>query len=249
VTRYRIFLEQAHYAASTINLRLAAVRRLAYEASDAGLLSPDLAAGIRRVKGVRKHGVRTGNWLTIQQGQTLLHTFDSNTLPGKQYYAMVAVLLGYGLRHAELSSAKVEDLQRREEHWVFADLIGKGGHVKTVPVPDWVGSAIRAWLAAAAVTAGPMFRAINKAGRIATHGFSPNVIWSVVTTACRQCDLPGVAPHDLRRTCARLCHDTGGEIEQIQYLLGHESVQTTERYIGCKQRLRNAVNDRIGLET
>lgn len=58
VTRYRIFLEQAHYASSTINLRLAAVRRLAYEAADAGLLSPDLAAGIRRVKGAKKLGVR-----------------------------------------------------------------------------------------------------------------------------------------------------------------------------------------------
>lgn len=100
----------------------------------------------------------------------------------------------------------------------------------------------------AGVTDGPIFRAINKAGRIAANGFSAKVIWSVVTTACRQCGLAGVAPHDLRRTCARLCHDAGGEIEQIQFLLGHESVQTTERYIGCKQRLRNAVNDRIGLE-
>jgi integrase len=53
---------------------------------------------------------------------------------------------------------------------------------------------------------------------------------------------------DLRRTCARLCHDAGGELDQIQFLLGHVSVQTTERYIGCKQRLRNAVNDAIGLE-
>src|SRR3954451_996782 len=149
VTRYRIFLEHAHYAASTINLRLAAVRRLAYEASDAGLLSPDLAAGIRRVKGVRKHGVRIGNWRTIQQGQNLLHTFDRSTLRGKRDYAMVAVLLSCGLRRAELSSAKVDDLQRREERWVFADLIGKGAHVRTVPVPDWVGSAIQAWLAAA----------------------------------------------------------------------------------------------------
>lgn len=93
-----------------------------------------------------------------------------------------------------------------------------------------------------------MFRAINKAGRIAPNGFSPKVIWSIVTSACRDSGLPGVAPHDLRRTCARLCHDAGGQIEQIQYLLGHESVQTTERYIGRKQRLRNGVDDRIGLE-
>jgi integrase len=60
--------------------------------------------------------------------------------------------------------------------------------------------------------------------------------------------IPKVAPHDLRRSCARLCHSTGGELEQIQFLLGHVSVQTTERYLGCKQRLKEAVNDQIGIE-
>ena len=57
-----------------------------------------------------------------------------------------------------------------------------------------------------------------------------------------------LATHDLRRTCARLCHASGGELEQIQFRLGHLSVQTTERYLGCKQRIRSAVNDRIGIE-
>src|SRR5881275_2951058 len=76
VTRYRISLEQARYASSTINLRLAAVRRLAYEAADSGLLSPDLAAGIRRVKGAKKQGTRVGNWLTPDQGRALLSSFD-----------------------------------------------------------------------------------------------------------------------------------------------------------------------------
>src|SRR5581483_1426985 len=80
VTRYRIFLEQAHYASSTINLRLAAVRRLAYEAADAGLLSPDLAAGIRRVKGVKKLGVRIGNWLTAEQGIRMIGAFGASVL-------------------------------------------------------------------------------------------------------------------------------------------------------------------------
>ena len=72
VTRYRISLEPDHYSSSTINLRLAAVRRLAYEAADSGLLSPNLAAGIRRVKGAKKLGVRVGNWLTAEQGKRLL---------------------------------------------------------------------------------------------------------------------------------------------------------------------------------
>lgn len=64
VLRYRIHLESRCLAPGTINLRLGAVRRLAYETSDCGLLSPDLVAGIRRVKGVKKTGVRLGNWLT-----------------------------------------------------------------------------------------------------------------------------------------------------------------------------------------
>jgi integrase len=173
VTRYRIFLEQAHYASSTINLRLAAVRRLAYEAADAGLLSPDLAAGIRRVKGAKKHGIRVGNWLTVDQGRALLSTFDRTSLRGKRDYAMVGVLLGCGLRRAELAAAQVKDLQQREEHSVFADLIGKGGHIRTVPIPDWVADAVRVWLTGAGVTEGAVFRAINKAGRIAPNGFSP----------------------------------------------------------------------------
>jgi integrase len=111
-----------------------------------------------------------------------------------------------------------------------------------------VANAVHEWLTESLVTEGAVFRAINKAGRIAATGFSPKVIWGVVKQACRQCGLAGVAPHDLRRTCARLCHQAGGELDQIQFLLGHVSVQTTERYLGCKQRLRNAVNDRIGLE-
>jgi site-specific recombinase XerC len=151
VTRYRIFLEQANYASSTINLRLAAVRRLAYEASDAGLLTSDLAAGIRRVKGAKKHGVRLGNWLTADQGLSLLSMFNRDCLRGKRDYAMVATLLGCGLRRAELAALSLQELQKREEHWVFADLVGKGRHIRTVPVPDWVGEAIQEWLSVAGI--------------------------------------------------------------------------------------------------
>jgi site-specific recombinase XerD len=248
VTRYRISLEQSNYASSTINLRLAAVRRLAYEAADCGLLSPDLAAGIRRVKGVKRHGMRIGNWLTAEQGKRLLGIFDQASLRGKRDYAMVAVLLGCGLRRAEVAGLAAENLQQREEHWVIADMIGKGNHVRTVPVPTWVKGAVDNWMTAAGVTMGPIFRPINKAQRIGNSGFSPKVIWGVVKAGCSKCALENVAPHDLRRTCARLCHEAGGELEQIQFLLGHVSVQTTERYLGCKQRLRNAVNDKIGLE-
>jgi site-specific recombinase XerD len=73
-------------------------------------------------------------------------------------------------------------------------------------------------------------------------------VWHIVEEAANRVGAAKLAPHDLRRTCARLCHASGGELEQIQFLLGHVSVQTTERYLGCKQRIRSAINDRIGLE-
>src|SRR6187549_1720730 len=102
VLRYRIKLESRNLAAGTINVRLAAVRRLAYEAADAGLLSPELAAGIRRVKGAKKLGVRLGNWLSLDEARTLWQFPNAETLKGKRDRAIIAVLLGCGLRRREL---------------------------------------------------------------------------------------------------------------------------------------------------
>lgn len=200
VTRYRISLGQRRYASTTINLRLAAVRRLAYEAADCGLLSADLAAGIHRVKGAKRLGVRVGNWLSAEQGRRLLVTTDGTSLRGKRDYATLAILLGCGLRGAELTALRVEDIQQREEHWVIADLVGKGGHIRTIPVSDWVKAGIDAWMTAAGIATGTIFRAINKAGRIWGTGFSPKVIWGVVKKKAKDCEIPSLAPHDLRRT-------------------------------------------------
>jgi len=103
VTRYRIHLESRLLVAGTINGRLAAVRRLAYEAADAGLLSPELAAGICRVKGAKKLGVRLGNWLTVTEARSLWQFPDAQTLKGKRDRALLAILLGCGLRRRELT--------------------------------------------------------------------------------------------------------------------------------------------------
>jgi site-specific recombinase XerD len=200
------------------------------------------------VKGAKKHGTRVGNWLTPEQGRALLSTFDRTSLRGKRDYAMVAALLGCGLRRAELAAPKVANPQQHEEHWVFADLIGKGGHVRTVPIPDWVAEAVRAWMTEACITAGAVFRPINKAGRIGTNGFSPKVISGVVKQASAALRTYQCCPARSSAHLRALMSVGGGELEQIQFLLGHVSVQTTEHYLGCKQRLRNAVNDNIGLE-
>jgi hypothetical protein len=73
-------------------------------------------------------------------------------------------------------------------------------------------------------------------------------VWHIVRDSAHLIGVAKLAPHDLRRSCARLCQEAGGELQQIQMLLGHVSIQTTERYLGSKQRIRYAVNDRIGIE-
>ena len=224
------------------------MRRLAYEAADCGLLSSDLAAGIRRVKGVKKLGVRLGNWLTAQQGQALWQAPGREQLKGKRDRALLALLLACGLRRHEVVALTLDHLQQREEHWAVVDLVGKAGHMRTVPVPDWVKSELDEWLAAAAIVRGRLFLRVNKAGRAWGEGLTEKAVWHIVKDAANRVGVAKLAPHDLRRTCARLCHASGGELEQIQFLLGHISVQTTERYLGCKQRIRSAVNDRIGIE-
>jgi integrase len=161
---------------------------------------------------------------------------------------MLAMLIGCGLRRAELLGLTMQSIQLREEHWVIADLVGKGGHIRTVPIPLWVKKVVDAWTEAAHIIEGRVFRSINKAGRIWGNGMTPKVVWEVVKGAARRAGIEKLAPHDLRRTCARLCHLAGGDLDQIQFLLGHVSIQTTERYLGCKQKLRIAVNDNLGLE-
>jgi len=248
VLRYRLHLEDRHLAAGTINVRLAAVRRLAYEAADSGLLSPDHAAGIRRVKGVKKLGCRLGNWLTTEQARALWQLPDPDTLKGKRDRAILAVLLGCGLRRRELTELTTEHFQRREDHWAIIDLIGKGGHVRTVPVPTWVKQTVDDWLVAARVADGRLFRRVCRTGTIWGEEMTEKVVWHVVKQYAGKLGISKLAPHDLRRSCARLCHNAGGELEQIQFLLGHVSVQTTEKYLGCKQTFREAVNDEIGIE-
>jgi site-specific recombinase XerD len=162
VLRYRMHLESRNLAPGTINLRLGAVRRLAYEAADCGLLSPDLAAGIRRVKGVKKLGVRLGNWLTAEQASTLWQTPPEGTLKGKRDRALLAVLLACGLRRHEAVSLEMRHIQQRDEHWAIIDLHGKGGHTRTVPIPYWVKEVLDQWTDAANITVGRVFRRVNK---------------------------------------------------------------------------------------
>jgi len=138
VNAWRVTLDERGLGSSSIIVRMSAIRKLAVEATDNGLLAPELAAGIQRVKSAKSIGVRAGNWLSLKQSQTLLNAPDISTLKGLRDRAMIAVLLGCALRRSEVAALTMAHVQRRDGRWCIVDLYGKHRRVRTIPMPAWV---------------------------------------------------------------------------------------------------------------
>jgi integrase len=247
VQRYRSSLEEKGLAPSSINVQLAALRKLAMEAADNGLLDPAVASAISRVKGAAQKGRRIGRWLTREEASALLRDSGEEGLKAKRDRALLCLLVGAGLRREEIVSLEIGHVQQREGRWVIADLIGKRKRIRTVPIPGWAKVAIDQWTAAAGITEGRLFRAVDKAGRMTGESLSAQAVYLIVTDSAKKIGLE-LAPHDARRTFARLAHKGKVPIEQIQLALGHESIQTTERYLGVRQDLTDAPCDHLGIE-
>src|SRR5881296_1335847 len=159
VSAWRASLETRGLGSSSIIIRMSAIRKLAGEAVDNGLLAPELAAGISRVKSVKSKGVRVGNWLSVRQAQALLSAPDIEKVKGLRDRAILAVLIGCGLRRSEVAALTFAHVQQREGRWCIVDLVGKHGRIRTAPVPTWVKVAIDSWTDAAGLFAGHVFRA------------------------------------------------------------------------------------------
>ena len=150
VSAWRVSLEARGLGSSSIIIRMSAIRKLAAEAADNGLLAPELAAGVARVKSAKTQGIRTGNWLSLRQAQALLSAPDATAVKGLGDRAIIAVLLGCGLRRSEVAALTFGHIQQRDGRWCIVDLVGKHGRVRTAPMPNWVKVAIDAWTNVAA---------------------------------------------------------------------------------------------------
>jgi integrase len=249
VASYRVSLVGEGKSSSTVGVHLAAIKALTRAAVKAGLMPAEVASSINDVKGAPRRGNRIGNWLTREQAQELLSLPDRESLKGKRDFAILALLLGCGLRRTELlSEVRIGAIAQRENRWVLVDITGKGNRVRSVAVPAWVKAAIDAWTTAAGITEGKIFRAVRKGGKMWGQDLTPGAVLQIVQHYARAMGLEKLAPHDMRRTCAKLCRKRGGDLEQIKFLLGHASIQTTERYLGAEQDFVSAVNDNLGLE-
>lgn len=243
VQAWRASLEAKGLAPASVNQKLSAVRKLAAEAAYNGLLDPAAAQAIRDIRGAEQRGVRAGNWLTKRQTEALLAAPDASTNQGKRDRAILAVLVGCGLRRDEAVRLTFDHVQQRDSRWCVVDLVGKKGRYRTVPMPAWTKAAIDSWATAAGITAGPIFRGVNKGDVVIGARLSTQGILRAVTRYAE-----AIAPHDLRRTFAKLAFKGGAKLDQIQLSLGHASIQTTERYLGVQQDLTDAPCDYLHLK-
>jgi site-specific recombinase XerD len=246
ILAYAWELKEKGMNAGNINLRLIAIRRLAAEAADNGALDPWAVAGILRVKGLRAEGRHLGNWLTRQQALDLLNSVDTSTLKGRRDKAILSVLLSCGLRREEAASLTFEHIQLRDGRWVIVDLLGKRHVLRSVPMPEWCKAAIDEWADVAGIKSGCVFRRIRRGNHLASDCMTAQAIYDIVLKYSRKLEI-ALAPHDCRRTFAKLAHKGGSPIEQIQYSLGHATIRTTEIYLGIEQNLIDAPCDHLGL--
>jgi len=245
VADFKKRLEESGAAPSTINARLAAIRRMVDELAALGIIPIHEAMYIQRVKGAKRRGIRQGLWLSTKKVNVLLASPTLETVKGRRDLAILAVLVSCGLRRSEIAALKIKDLQHREDFWVLVDLIGKHSRVRSVKVPSGVKGAIDVWLNLRpdARPEDPLFVALAKGGRITERPISPQAIYELVKHYGTMIQIPQLRPHDLRRTFARRAIKAGAELREVQLDLGHSSAATTEAYVASGEDLENRGTD------
>lgn len=205
---------QGGLAPASISQQLSAIRKLAGEAVDKGLMDSTIAMGIGHVEGVKSRGVRSGNWLTREQAQAMLNTPDIDNIRGLPNRALLAVMIGAGLRRSIAADLIFEHIQRRYERWVIGDLVGKGYRVRTVPIPPWTKKAVDEWARAGNLSGGRIFRPIHEGGFINSEGTTAQAVRDVVTEYAAQIGVDA-ATHGPRRTFVKLAHRDSSGLKQV----------------------------------
>lgn len=245
VADFKTHLEESGASPSTINVRLAAVRRMVDELAVLGIIPIHEAMYIQRVKGAKRRGTRQGLWLSTKQVNTLLRKPDLGTVKGRRDLAILAVLVTCGLRRSEVANLPIGSMVQREDYWVFLDLEGKHQRLRSVKIPGPVKGAIDIWLELRPDTSAtdPLFVSMAKGGRMTSRPIGPQAIYELVQHYGALIDVPELRPHDLRRTFARRALKAGAELRAVQLDLGHSSAATTETYVASGEDLDDRATD------
>lgn len=250
--RYAADLAAAGASAANINQRLCALRRMVREGANNRRIDEQDARSAAAVEGTSAEGRSAGVWLTKHQAEAFVNSLPRLTLAGKRDFALVCLFLSSGLRRSEMASLTVGHLHQIEGRWAILGIVGKRNKMRDVPITAWAKNAIDEWCTAAGIDAGHVFRPVNRGDNLAGESMTPEAIRKTIDRAIEQANqfgagLPAIAAHDLRRTYAQLARKGGAPIEQIQVTLGHESIKTTQTYLGGTQDFVNSPCDVLGL--
>lgn len=230
---------------ATITSVVSAIRKFATEAQVRGLITREELDQITSISPGKQYRTRQGLWLTLEQVREFIALPDRGTWWGRRDAAIIAVMVGCGLRRAEMATLKWSNYQSREKRMCFVDFVGKGNKLRTIPVPLWAQPDVDKWFFLVQET--PDEKVPSPSGirslptgpfdrTLVAGGIEHDRIYSLLRDYARKMGLE-LAPHDLRRSLARLMRDTGAPLEQIQYTLGHEDINTTMRYLGSNLKL------------
>lgn len=222
-------LEKENLSASTINNYLAALKGVAAQAWKEGLMSSETLQRIRAVKSRRAVRLPKGRCLSMEETAKLLscHRGTSPIVDARDR-AVLSLMLGCGLRRAEVCSLKLDDLDREEKS---ISLIGKGNKERTVFMPEAAFENLLSWLAYRGEAAGPLFTRIYRGGRIMPEKpLSESAVTLILKERLSIAGQKSATPHDLRRTFATRLIEDGNDLVKVQRAMGHANVQTTARY-------------------
>ena len=213
---------------STANARLSVLRGVMRQAYLLGHIDADTLQRILAVKNVRAQALPAGRSPSRRELQRLFDACKEDNSPaGARDAAVIALMAGGGLRRAEAAALQWADYDAE-----IGDLAvrGKGRRDRIVPIGNGTRDALHAWLDHRGDEPGPLFHAVNKAGTIGDGGLTTQGIFNLLQKRQQRARLKSLTPHDLRRSFATGLLDAGADVFSVQKLMGHATVQTTQRY-------------------
>lgn len=240
VNSYRQHMIDQGKANSVINQALSAIRKLAREAADNGLLDDTLANGIRNVKGVSQDTLPAGRRLTAGEIEAMIRACGHSPIDIRDA-AILALLYMCGLRRAELVALDLADYDPDTHDLKVRH--AKGDKQRQVPVGNGARAALADWLVLRGQTPGALFSQVLKGGHIKRTRLTMQAIWHVVQKRADQAGVRSLTPHDFRRTFISDLLATGADISIVAKLAGHSDVSTTARYDHRDEKeMRQATN-------
>lgn len=250
---FREHLVKAGDSPQSVNQHLAAIRFYAKQTVKRKEQPAEWAQSVCAVENLKIKGRKLGNWLKKAEAERLLNAPDTTHPQGVRDRAILGLFIGAGLRRSEICNLQVKHIERRDGRWVLVGIEGKHGRTRNVPVADWCKALVDVWTTKAGIRSGHIFRSVRWSEKkqkltLGAKPLTPAMLYQIVKLYGRQIGRGQIAPHDLRRTFARLAFEGEAPIKQIQIALGHANQQTTEIYVNAEQNLQMSPSDVLGIE-